>query len=48
MVEWLLQSFPNSDKEISTVHVPLLLGQLVRWLNVSLQRRWPMGLGIMS
>jgi hypothetical protein len=36
MLAWLLQSFPNSDREIATVHTPLLLGYLLRWMNVSL------------
>ncbi|KAJ9091457.1 hypothetical protein QFC19_009100 [Naganishia cerealis] len=31
--EWLLQNFSKGDKEVSTIHAPLLLGHLMRWMN---------------
>lgn len=35
VVEWILQSFPVTDREVSSVHAPLMVAYLVTWLNVS-------------
>lgn len=35
VLEWILKSFPMTDREVSSVHAPLMLSYLVMWLNVS-------------
>lgn len=34
MLEWLLESFPIVDREISDVHAPFMLAYLVSWIDV--------------
>jgi hypothetical protein len=34
VLEWLLESFPVTDREVSSVHAPFMLAYLINWINV--------------